>query len=96
MLSPVKRLTRSFKLLDMFGSKIAFSCNFKEVYKTYEGATLTVIILVLLIVVSSIEFHNMIYRTESLVQSNVVYSDLSKDTTPFTFTSDQQDLNQTL
>jgi hypothetical protein len=89
MLSKWKTLRRNFKLIDIFGNQISFSYNYNEIYKTYEGATMTVIIVLLLIVVTGIEFHNMIYRTESLVQGNVVYSDLSQDSSPFSFTSEQ-------
>ena len=89
MLSKWKTLRRNFKLIDIFGNQISFSYNYNEIYKTYEGATMTVMIVLLLIVVTGIEFHNMIYRTESLVQGNVVYSDLSQDSTPFSFTSEQ-------
>ena len=60
-------MRRNFKLIDIFGNQISFSYHYNEIYKTYEGATMTVIIVLLLIVVTGIEFHNMIYRTESLV-----------------------------
>ena len=50
MLSKWKTLRRNFKLIDIFGNQISFSYNYNEIYKTYEGATMTVIIVLLLIV----------------------------------------------
>ena len=62
-----KALKMNFRMLDIFGTKINFSYSYNKVYKTYEGATMTVLIVLLLIIIMGIELRNLINRSEQIV-----------------------------
>lgn len=50
-----------------------------------EGAVLTFLIYLALIVVGGLYVQNMVKRTERIINTNIEFKDLSIDTSPFVF-----------
>lgn len=50
-----------------------------------EGAVLTTLIYIALIVVGGLYLQNMVKRTEQIINSNTEFKDLAQDTSPFVF-----------
>ena len=69
----------------MFGSQINFTHKYKDTFKTIEGAVLTFLIYLALIVVGGLYVQNMVKRTERIINTNIEFKDLSKDASPFVF-----------
>ncbi|TNV84198.1 hypothetical protein FGO68_gene7891 [Halteria grandinella] len=77
----------NFKLIDLFGSQINFTYTYQETYKTLEGALLTLIIVLILLVITLTQFASMAQKTEYNLNANTQFSDLSQDSEEFTFSS---------
>lgn len=83
--SRVGWLKDRFRYLDMFGTTVNFTYDTDEVYKTHEGATVTVLIVLTLLIVTGTQLKNMISRSEKILLQSVEYNDLSVDIQPFSF-----------
>ena len=55
---------KKFKVIDMFGNYKNFTHKYKDTFKTMEGAILTMLIFMALIIVGGIYLSNMLSRTE--------------------------------
>lgn len=86
-LSNWRLFKQKFKVIDMFGSQINFTHKYKDTFKTMEGAVLTFLIYLALIVVGGLYVQNMVRRTERIINTNIEFKDLSKDADPFVFDS---------
>jgi hypothetical protein len=69
----------------MFGSTVNFTYDSDEVYKTHEGASVTVLIIITLLIVTGTQLKNMLSGSEKLLISSIKYNDLNNDIEPFTF-----------
>lgn len=74
-----------FRYLDMFGTTVNFTYDSDEVYKTHEGASVTVLIIITLLIVTGTQLKNMLSGSEKLLISSIKYNDLNNDIEPFTF-----------
>jgi hypothetical protein len=74
-----------FRYLDMFGTPVNFTYDTDEVYKTHEGATVTVLIVLTLLIVTGTQLKNMVSRSEKILLQSVEYNDLTNDMQPFSF-----------
>jgi hypothetical protein len=68
-----------FRYLDMFGTTVNFTYDTDEVYKTHEGATVTVLIILTLLIVTGTQLKNMLSGSEKLLISSIEYNDLNND-----------------
>lgn len=78
---------QKFKVIDMFGNQINFTHKYKDTFKTTEGAVLTLMIYIALIIVAGLYLQNMVRWTEQIINSKIEFTDLLNDKTPFTFDS---------
>lgn len=83
--SRVGWLKDRFRYLDMFGTPVNFTYDTDEVYKTHEGATVTVLIVLTLLIVTGTQLKNMVSRSEKILLQSVEYNDLTNDMQPFSF-----------
>ena len=60
-------LKNNFRKLDIFGSQVNFSYKYQETYKTMEGATMTVILVILMVAITASQFSDMINRTSQVL-----------------------------
>jgi hypothetical protein len=87
-LSKWSEIMHRVKQIDLFGRPIGLTYQYEETFKTVEGAILTIMIMMAMISVTGIYFHNMINRTEQILNSKVQYVDLTNDIDPIIFTGD--------
>lgn len=73
------QMKSNFKQIDLFGSQINFSYSYQETYKTTEGAILTVVIVLILLIITSIQFASMVTKQEYNLNANIQYTDLTTD-----------------
>lgn len=78
-LSRWRVLRQKFKLIDMFGSQINFTHKYKDTFKTMEGAILTLLIFLALAIIAGIYLHNMVKRSEQILNITFESSDLFND-----------------
>lgn len=69
----------------MFGSQINFTHKYKDTFKTMEGAILTLLIFLALAIIAGIYLHNMVQRSEQILNITFESSDLFNDEEPFGF-----------
>lgn len=74
-------------MIDLFGSQINFTHKYKDTFKTMEGAILTLLIFMALIIVSGIYLNNMVSRTEQILNIKTEFVDLVRDKDPYLFDS---------
>ena len=80
-------IREGFRKIDMFGRGINFTYKYEQTFKTMEGAILTSLILMGMLIITAIYFQNMINRTEQILNTKTEYIDLTNDYEPFAFSA---------
>jgi hypothetical protein len=65
-----------FRYIDLFGTSVNFTYDSDEVYKTHEGATVTLLIILALIAVTGTQLKNMINRSQKIILQTADYRNL--------------------
>ena len=72
----MKRVSQSLKQLDHFGEGVKFTVKGQEAYKTFLGATITLLIYLVVMVYGSNKFNKLYHRSDTSYQQVTLESSI--------------------